>query len=186
MYHQSVNWGTKGRTYLSPMRHFEGLPFPPAAAQCGLSSLLPKSLTKSGSRTDLVAECALAARQSKSRLEAPRVCPTTPVLPPVAKLTPASELLRSTVPTVPVSPERRSESETNTQGSSFCGLRLFARLQEFSLQELTVRPRCGRKLYHCEPSILYAVRATERVPAGSCHFPCFTDPSQSVASSLCV
>ncbi len=33
---------------------------------------------------------------------------------------------------------------------------------------------------------LYAVRATERVPAGSCHFPCFTDPSQSVVSFPCV
>ena len=33
---------------------------------------------------------------------------------------------------------------------------------------------------------MYAVRATERVPAGSCHFPCFTDPSQSVVSFPCV
>ncbi len=33
---------------------------------------------------------------------------------------------------------------------------------------------------------MYVVRATERVPAGSCHFPCFTDPSQSVVSSLCI
>ncbi len=33
---------------------------------------------------------------------------------------------------------------------------------------------------------MYAVRATERVPAGSCHFPCSTDPSQSVVSFPCV
>ncbi len=33
---------------------------------------------------------------------------------------------------------------------------------------------------------VYAVRATERVPAGSCHFPCFTDPSQSVVSFPCI
>ncbi len=33
---------------------------------------------------------------------------------------------------------------------------------------------------------LYAVRAIERVPAGSCHFPCSTDPSQSVVSFPCV
>ncbi len=33
---------------------------------------------------------------------------------------------------------------------------------------------------------LYAVRATDRVPAGSCHFPCSTDPSQSVVSFPCV
>ncbi len=31
---------------------------------------------------------------------------------------------------------------------------------------------------------LYAVRAIERVPAGSCHFLCFADPSQSVVSSF--
>ncbi len=34
--------------------------------------------------------------------------------------------------------------------------------------------------------VVYAVRATERVPAGSCHFPCFTDPSKSVVSFPCV
>ncbi len=33
---------------------------------------------------------------------------------------------------------------------------------------------------------MYVVRTTERVPAGSCHFPCFTDPSQSVVSFPCV
>ncbi len=33
---------------------------------------------------------------------------------------------------------------------------------------------------------LYAVRATDRVPAGSGHFPCSTDPSQSVVSFPCV
>ncbi len=33
---------------------------------------------------------------------------------------------------------------------------------------------------------LYAVRATNRVPAGSCHFLCSTDPSQSVVSFPCV
>ncbi len=33
---------------------------------------------------------------------------------------------------------------------------------------------------------VYAVRATERVPTGSCHFPCSTDPSQSVVSFPCV
>ncbi len=33
---------------------------------------------------------------------------------------------------------------------------------------------------------MYAVRATDRVPAGSCHFLCFTDPSQSVVSFPCV
>ncbi len=33
---------------------------------------------------------------------------------------------------------------------------------------------------------LYAVRAINRVPAGSCHFSCSTDPSQSVVSFPCV
>ncbi len=33
---------------------------------------------------------------------------------------------------------------------------------------------------------LYAVRAIERVPAGSCHFPCSTNPSQSVVSFPCI
>ncbi len=33
---------------------------------------------------------------------------------------------------------------------------------------------------------VYAVRAIERVPAGSCHFSCLTDPSQSVVSFPCV
>ncbi len=35
-------------------------------------------------------------------------------------------------------------------------------------------------------SLLYAIRATDRVPAGSCHFPCSTDPSQSVVSFPCI
>ncbi len=34
--------------------------------------------------------------------------------------------------------------------------------------------------------VLYAVRAIKRVPAGSCHFLCFTDPSQSVVSFPCI
>ena len=34
--------------------------------------------------------------------------------------------------------------------------------------------------------LLYAVRATNRVPAGSCHFSCLTDPSQSVVSFPCI
>ncbi len=33
---------------------------------------------------------------------------------------------------------------------------------------------------------LYAVRAIERVPAGTCHFSCLTDPSQSVVNFPCV
>ncbi len=33
---------------------------------------------------------------------------------------------------------------------------------------------------------VYAVRATERVPTGSCHFLCSTDPSQSVVSFPCI
>ncbi len=33
---------------------------------------------------------------------------------------------------------------------------------------------------------VYAVRAIERVPAGSCHFSCLTDPSQSVVNFPCV
>ncbi len=33
---------------------------------------------------------------------------------------------------------------------------------------------------------LYAVRAIERVPAGSCHFSCLTDPSQSVVNFPCI
>ncbi len=33
---------------------------------------------------------------------------------------------------------------------------------------------------------VYAVRAIERVPAGSCHFLCLADPSQSVVSFPCV
>ncbi len=33
---------------------------------------------------------------------------------------------------------------------------------------------------------VYAVRAIERVPTGSCHFSCLTDPSQSVANFPCV
>ncbi len=33
---------------------------------------------------------------------------------------------------------------------------------------------------------LYAVRAIDRVPAGSCHFSCLTDPSQSVVNFPCV
>ncbi len=33
---------------------------------------------------------------------------------------------------------------------------------------------------------VYAVRAIKRVPAGSCHFLCLTDPSQSVVSVPCV
>ncbi len=33
---------------------------------------------------------------------------------------------------------------------------------------------------------VYAVRAINRVPAGSCHFSCSTDPSQSVASFPCI
>ncbi len=45
---------------------------------------------------------------------------------------------------------------------------------------------CARASLKCDQLHLYAVRATERVPAGSCHFSCFTDPSQSVASFLCV
>ncbi len=37
-----------------------------------------------------------------------------------------------------------------------------------------------------ESTMLYAVRAIERVPAGSCHFPCLTDPSQLVVSFPCI
>ncbi len=33
---------------------------------------------------------------------------------------------------------------------------------------------------------VYAVRAIERVPAGSCHFSCLTDPSQSVVNFPCI
>ncbi len=35
-------------------------------------------------------------------------------------------------------------------------------------------------------SLLYAVRAIERVPADSCHFSCLTNPSQSVVNFPCV
>ena len=47
---------------------------------------------------------------------------------------------------------------------------------------------CNESVTHVwyEGTALYTVRAIERVPAGSCHFPCLTDPSQSVVSFPCV
>ncbi len=53
------------------------------------------------------------------------------------------------------------------------------------------RPRLNyRSILKTKPiskgTSLYAVRAIKRVPAGSCHFLCLTDPSQSVVSIPCV
>ncbi len=42
------------------------------------------------------------------------------------------------------------------------------------------------EINQCPGLFVYAVRAIERVPAGSCHFSCLTDPSQSVVSFPCV
>ncbi len=54
-------------------------------------------------------------------------------------------------------------------------------LSSVVLENMVTSPSCPK----C-PLELYAVRAIERVPAGSCHFSCFTDPSQLVASFLCI